>query len=254
MIMLNRTRDFSVGFVQFDDIEGPLISHLYPPDFPLDIDSNFEIAGYALYVEGKTFFETKQYFVFSLQFKKFDPKYQRKYRKYAIVIIIANEEIKQRLIQRETIIEEYTQDIIDNIPSNADDATIRELLKDFYKRITHVILSDSAAVGPPVRFTEETQLQNEELIDISTNEDPLQNIFLVDLRLKIILSPHKRLVDEFINNPNAFRIFPTPRKHIYVIAKNNLKEAHLQRIYELLHQLATAEENGTAINIKMLFY
>lgn len=209
-----------VGFVEFDDIEGPMIVYQYPPSFPLDVETSFEIADFSLYVEGKTQFEIRDFIVVSYPFKILDENYARKYRKYALVIIVFKEAWKSKL---EKIIYKANDNIVEIIES------IKRKIRDRQNiaKITNSIYSMITKSPSEARISEKNDFDTR---NVSSKEKALEKIVentaIVDFRLKYLICTNKRIIEEFISNPTMFRIVISTNRTLVAIIRRDIIDSY----------------------------
>jgi len=238
---MRKENDVCVGFVEFDDIEGPIITYQYPPNFPLDAETSFEIADFSLYVEGKTQFEIRDYVVISYPFKVMDEKYARKFRKYALVIIVAKDAWKSKF---EMVLLEIGDDIIKIIES------MKRKMK-LHKNITAFVDTIYSLVSK--KFGEEQSVDKNYIVRQPRFEEEnlkkiSENMIIVDFRLKYLICIDRSIIDEFISNPKDFSIIFSTNKTLIAIIRKDIIALYDGIIENMKNIMNHFEKNGLIIS------
>jgi len=245
--------EFCIGFIEFDDVEGPVISHIYPPNFPIDIESNFEIAGYALYVEGRSIFETNRYTVISHQFKIVDPKYERRYRKYALALIVGDDKLKSIIKSKEDAIEDIMANTVEKMAkkvTQGDTASIKGMLRELYGKFREILRATEEHVNERKTRVMGTMMQSAEYSGLE-HIIP-DNIFIVDLRLKILFCTNRKILENFIHHPEDFNILKTPNQKVLVAVRKNIFTKYPRIYSRVLKFIEEIEKKRRILSIEDL--
>ncbi len=244
--------DFFVGLAEFDDVEGPVISIILPKDFPLDISTSFQIADYALYVEGKAILETEEYLVLSAQFKVYDPAYDRKYKKYAVVAYFSNIALIEKIKSIRFEIENLIGKTIDKIKTNGLTNDYLEIeLKRLYRKIENVL------ANYVVDRDTKNKVEISSILDLKIDYTKYMDFFfLVDNRLKLIVARNNKIIEDFMHDPMKFEVFLTSSGGIMIFVAGDAlrKYGELRNIVEeVKNKLEHAERNGIVVLDPMLY-
>ncbi len=228
-----RSKEFCVGIAEFDDVEGPLISHTIPPDFPLDIESNFEIADYALYVEGKTLFETDEFLVLSYPFKIYDESYDRKFKKYSIVVIARSTTAKKKLRELQEAVENVIRRVIDNVRlSMLKSKRYEVFLANLYDLVHEELYRGSSERPPSVRMIHQGDA-------MAPADLPL---VLIDLRMKLAICSSTDVLETLRMQPQNFEAIVSSHKKIIAFVHKRIIEEKPELYHIILRRILLLEE------------
>ena len=236
-----------IGFAEFDDKEGPIISYIYPPDFPIDAETNFEIADYVLYVEGKTIVEMKKYLILSFQFKQFDKGYERKCRKYAIVVIISDDKLKRTVQGLFDEIEVLIDESIKELTLRRDIYShLKETLRNKYNTLVSLLEKRISEKYKGFSTKSIKKIYTDEMADILVN-----NMIIVDLRLKLAISANREIIQSFIQDPNTFKLIKSEEAKILIFIPTVIYEHVLwlvPKLKSMINNLETKNKLVTSIS------
>ncbi len=221
-----------VGFAEFDEVEGPVVSKIVPESFPLDLEMNYVIADHALYPNGKAIYEVRSLLIFAYPFTIEHEALPRKTKKVAVIVAF-NKKADRNIILRiisdlepkiELTITEFLSSIEPPVNSQAE-----KLVKTIYlaakKRIKNILLN---------RFNEsESQISAKNLDKI------LENSAIIDLAFNVVLTKNQRIIDDFMEDPENYLVIRINTKKIAVINKYILREYNSYRLEEIFRVLET---------------
>lgn len=209
----NQKKIFFIGFAEFDDLEGPIISYIYPESFPLDINENYRIADYALYIQSRAQFETEKFVIYVYPFKIYDSKYERKVRYYSIVLGYPKKH-KMKFASIVEIVDYLMDSSISKLKSNKmlNSNVVREVLSQLYytikSKFCELYRRDSS--DSSVLFHKR---ENEGANDA-------KNFFIIDTSLGIIINYSKELIDSFYKDPSKFFVKYYSELNLIIVTRN----------------------------------
>ncbi|MCR8433801.1 MAG: hypothetical protein QXH55_01880 [Candidatus Korarchaeota archaeon] len=212
---------FFAGFAEFDEVEGPIISHILPESFPLDLETNYLIADSALYMNNKALFEAGSLIVYTYPFLIRHETLPRKAKKAAIVLAFDGRLGKETIVEILSKIEPHIESSVLELLSEVSLLTkheIEKLVKKVYTAVKGVISSSHASQpheyeGVEHRILGDTYFAN--------------NMVILDLGFNIIYPANRHVVNDFIKNPSDFIILKLSDKKYAIINKriyDNVKQ------------------------------
>jgi len=230
---VSRKNSFFVGFAEFDEIEGPIISELIPENFPIDIETNYQIADYALYLSSKAIYEIKSLTVFAYPFIIERSELPRKVKKVAILIAFTKEFNYEDVLRIANKIESRIKSMVSEFTLNFD-RPIEHLRRKILRSI-YMLVKNELEQRSELETQADPNIEHE--FGDSHQEEILESLVIVDLAFNVIVSKDRSIVEEFISRADEFSVIPLSRRRIAIVPKKILRYLKQNKLENLVKNL-----------------